>query len=111
MKQGLTQPHAIEFGLNLDEVEKIKFKYAQKFTKRLVDYPSDEATRRPGTNIIDILWTPAENYQFLAGQPIYLDAIVTMKNSRYNPNIPTVEFKLLPTYFTQDEAEAAHEEA
>lgn len=103
MKQGVKNLMPIEIGINLDMVERIRFKFVQRLKSRIVDYPSDEATRLPGTDTINVVWTPEQTFEYNADFEMLLDTQIELTDSEYSPSTEIVKFKMRETLFTPNE--------
>ena len=100
LKQGINMLMPVEFeGLDLDTVESIDFKLKQWNAEWEFSYPSDIATRREDTSIVEIKWLEADTWKFKKDQDIYMDTKIHLIGSWQNPKTPIVAFRMDKTLF------------
>lgn len=99
MKIGITQYQPVIFDYDLDTVSKVEFIFKQGKTVRIVDYPSEEAIRRDGKNIIDIKFSAEETYRWKSNEAILMDTRIHVKDSDTMPQTPIIPIKMNSTLF------------
>ena len=102
MKQAIRTVLPVQIGINLDDVEKIEFRFEQRGGKRLdFIYPSENATR--DGNTVNLDWSMDDTNYFEA-EEITLDTRIKLKNSVHNPATEMVKFRMNPSLFREVES-------
>lgn len=102
MKQGIHQRMRVEFDVDLDNVQRIEFRFQQGMARRDVLYPSAQAERVEGRNAVDVDWTAEDTAAFRAGTLVMLDTRITMVGSRINPETGIASFYIADTLFDKE---------
>lgn len=104
MKQLTHNLLKMEFhGINLEDVEKIEFAFAQKIGEpplKAAVFPGETATLI-GSGMVGVTWTKAETALFEPDKHFYADTRITLKGTDYQPETPIVRLKMNPTLFEQ----------
>lgn len=104
MKQGTKFALTVDVGINLDDVEKIIFKFSQGNENIKFNYPADETTSRvENTNSITLVWSIENTYKFNTKIPVEMDTFISMIGSDLNPDTEIKKFILDRTLFTKEE--------
>ena len=98
MKQGLNFNLAVEFDINLDDVEKVEFIFSNssKSFQKLETWEGN-VKRKTGTNILLVPFTKEETYNF--ERTFYMDTRITLKKSKNQPETPIIELEMNDTLF------------
>lgn len=111
MKQGINIILPVKIsGIDLAEVDEINFVFKQVKSPnapalKTSVYKSDgsgDATKRQDLDIIDIPWSSEETFLFIADSVVYMDTLISVKNSLYNPVTPICNFRMDMTLFEEE---------
>lgn len=105
MKRGLNSVLPVSIGMSLDDVESIRFVFTQGAKRLIFDYPSKQAVRRAGENIIDLIWAREQTFAFAHG-PAQMDTLIRLKDAETNPETNIVTVTIAPTLFLMKEIAA-----
>lgn len=89
-------------GIDLNTVSKIKIKFKQDSTTRIVQYPSEEAFLMPD-GVIGTRWTVEDTSKFSSDIPIEFDTQIWLKDSKMNLETRPSSFKMTPSLFVMEE--------
>lgn len=95
----------VKIGMNLDDVDTIKFKFQQGNLNIYYTYPSEEAIRYEDSNVILLKWTIDETKLLSEHIPVCMDTYIKLVDSIDNPCTPIIKFKIHPTLFTEAEVD------
>ena len=96
----------VNVNYDLDKVDKITFKFMQKYNDRSVifTYPSDKAVRTEDNRIV-LKWDAKTAFIFSSNGEIEMDTLIDLKDSDLNPETNIVSLKMDRTLFTLKEVE------
>lgn len=104
MKQGTKFALTVSIGVNLDEIEAIKFKFAQGTTSLVFNYPEGENTARvENENAVNLTWTIEDTFLFDTAVPVYMDSFIKLTGSNLNPDTEIKTLILEKTLFKAEE--------
>lgn len=90
-------------GINLDDVEKMIFVFAQDGKRLLFNFPSNDAIR--DGDVISLKWDINKTKMFQAGREIKMDYIVKLIGIDQNPETSIVTMIMEPTLFRPEEVD------
>lgn len=100
MKRGTHVYLPIEFDIDLNQVDRIEFRFQQGDTVKDFVYPSETAMIHEGANIIDTVWTRADTYAFHSGV-VTLDTRLWIDD--FNPPTEKASVMWCDTLFVESE--------
>lgn len=102
MKRVTNGTLAVTINYELDDIESIKFVFTQGYKKLFFDYPSQNAIRKEGENVVLLYWNIHQTAMFEADD-VEMDTFIKLKESEQNPETPIVTFKMNPSLFREGE--------
>lgn len=93
----------VELDFSLDNADKVQFKFQQKDAFVKFVWPSTNAARVAGTNKINLTWSADDAFKLRGNEKVYMDTLISPKNSSTNPETEIVELYLKDTLFSKEE--------
>ena len=101
MKQGIKLLLPVSIGIDMDAVSKIEFVLVQGDKKLTWEYPS--ARTIADGNIVNLIFTESETWEFTPNMAISIDTRITLKDSEYQPETEIVKVFMRGTLFEKED--------
>lgn len=96
----------VEIGMDLTDVESIRFKFAQGIKSLVFDYPSAKVTRPGSENVLLLRWSVQDTAIFESGKKLEMDTFIKIIGSDENPWTDIVSVIMDRTLFTPEEVDS-----